>query len=38
MSRLRTELTQDEKCIGRLLLVERICGLRIVDYVRRLTN
>ena len=37
MSRLRTELTQDGKCIyiGRLLMVERICGMSIVDYVRR---
>ena len=35
MSRLRTELTQDGKCIGRLLMVERICGMSIVDYLRR---
>ena len=35
MSRLRTELMQDGKCIGRLLMVERICGMSIVDYVRR---
>ena len=37
MSRLRTELTQGGKCIGRLLLmVERICGMSIVDYVKTL--
>ena len=35
MSKLRTELTHDGKCIGRLLMVERICGISIVDYVRR---
>ena len=35
MSRLKTELTQDGKCIGRLLMVERICGMSVVDYVRR---
>ena len=35
MSRLRTELTQGGKCIGRLIMVERICGMSIVDYVRR---
>ena len=29
------ELTQGGKCIGRLLMVERICGMSIVDYVRR---
>ena len=38
MSRLRTELTQDGKCIGRLLMVERICGISIVHYVRRQNN
>ena len=37
MSRLRTELLQEEKCIGRLLMVDRICGMSIVDYVRRKT-
>ena len=31
MSRLRTELMQDGKFIGRLLMVERICGISIVD-------
>ena len=35
MNRLRTELTQDGKGIRRLLMVERICGMSIVDYVRR---
>ena len=35
MSKLRTELTHAGKCIGRLLMVERICGISIVDYVRR---
>ena len=38
MSRLRTELMQDRKCIGRLLMVERICGISIVHYVRRQNN
>ena len=35
MSILRTELTQDGKCIRRLLMVGRICGMSTVDYVER---
>ena len=35
MSKLRTELTQDGKCIGRLLMVERICGMTSIDYIRK---
>ena len=35
MSKLRTELTQDGKCIGRLLIVERICGMSSVDYITK---
>ena len=31
MSRLRSELMQDGKFIGRILMVERICGMSIVD-------
>ena len=33
--RLRTELTQDKKCIGRLLMVEKNCTMNTVDYVKR---
>ena len=32
---IQTELTKDVKCIGRLLMVERICGMSVVDYLRR---
>ena len=38
MSRLMTELTHDDKCIGRLLMVGRFCWMSIVNYVRRLVH
>ena len=34
MSRLSTELTEDGKCIGRLLMVGKVCRMSIVDYGR----
>ena len=35
LSRLRTDITQDRKCIGRLLMVERICGMSIVYRIHK---
>ena len=32
---IRTELMQDGKCMIKLLMVEKICGMSIVDYRKR---
>ena len=32
---IKDRINEDGKCIGRFLMVERICGTSIVDYVRR---
>ena len=38
MSRSKIKLTQDVKYIRRLLIVEKICGVSIVDYRKRSNN
>ena len=34
-NRIKNRINARRECVGRLLMVERICGMSIVDYIRR---
>ena len=34
-NRIKNRINARRECVGRLLMVERICGMSFVDYVRR---